>query len=335
MRLSLARVVLLFAIACPLSMTAQKPADVSQPKPFGGSKDVPALQFVIPELNFNGNSLGDVVDFLRDVVPHFKVVLVRQGSPEDDPKINVRLKEASLGQFLDVLKMAYPVEITTVAGKLPTDGDVTMIRVIAPAHKEAGEASVRVYHLATIIESLRQHAGASGGDKAATEKAMSEGQKASLNEVLSLVKAALGHVEGAPPALEVHEATQTLIFKGTPEQRAALEDVLDSLDPFRGAAGAVVRARDDTAQREAIERSQKEVQEAKDDTSRRVRDADDRMRELEARNQMLQEQIHKQQAESLQQMREMERLKIRLEAALDKLAAEQAAPRNKEASKKD
>src|SRR5205807_5814909 len=113
------------------------------------------------------------------------------------------------------------------------------------------------YHLATITESLysRPDSGLFGNHPT-TQKTpvdIAALQKSALGDVLSLVKAALSQIDGPAPVLQVHEATQTLIFKGTPEQRAALEDVLDALDPLRGSDRAVVRTREDSGPRKAVE----------------------------------------------------------------------------------
>lgn len=358
MNKSLARLALLIAAASPLAAVAQKAPDAkpAAQKPAGGGSP---LDHVLPEIQFDGNGLGDVVDFLRDVVPNFKVVLVRpQGmSAADDPTVNIRLKQASLGQVLAVLSRECPIEVATVPPMRAGEGEVTIVKIIGAPNRgaDAGPAvGVRVYHLTSILVAL--HPGTAeaalsksftlqqenGEDAAAYQKrfdakqaefvktiaaarvADAKAQNEALADVLSLCKAAIEQVSnGAKASLQVHEPTQTLIFKGTSEQGAALEDVLNALDPNRGHADrAVVRGHDESiAEATAAVRAQlqqahqHEVDELKADEARIAQRADERVSELLMRNREFEDRLAKQQAESLQQMREMERLKIRLEAA--------------------
>jgi len=359
---SLARLALLIATAAPLAATAQKAPDAAPAaqKPAAADAHANPLDQVLPEVNFNGVALGDVVDFLRDVAPGFKVVVVRSpGATEaDDPRVSVRLKQASLGQVLEILSRAYPVELSSVRASRPTDTDETIL-TIKPSPASRAEtagpgAGVRVYHLATITAGLHSNTAEAAVPKnftlspekgedagtfnkrfeakqaemakalAAAREADAKAQKESLADVLSLCKAAIEQgSNGAKASMQVHEPTQTLIFKGTPEQEAALEDVLNALDPNRGHSDrAVVRGHDESiaeataAVREHLQQThQRELDELKADEARVAQRAEDRVNELLMRTRELEDRLAKQQAESVQQTREMERLKIRLEAA--------------------
>src|SRR5438270_9052854 len=122
MKVSLACLALLLAAALSLPAMAQK-QEAPKPPPFGAPKEVDPATTIISELNFNETPLADAIDFLHDVVPHFKVMLVRNGPIEADPKVTLRVKQTSLGQVLDLLTKAYPIEITRVPPVIQGDGE--------------------------------------------------------------------------------------------------------------------------------------------------------------------------------------------------------------------
>lgn len=284
-----------------------------QSGPFGGGAKDPMDQ-VLADVSFADAPLGDVVDFLRDNVSGFKVTVIRAPDSETDPKISLRLHQVSLRQVLSVITKACPVELDSVPPQASTDSAITVLRILETQHSPAASPSVRVYHLVSVTESLRPTAADAPPEKA------DEHRKAALNDLLSLIKAAIAQVGGSAPVLEIHEATQTLIFKGSLDQRAALEDVLDALDPNRGSKYSVVRDRDIQLQKQMMEGAKSqlaaakaEVDAAKSDVERQQRMAEERMAELRARNQELQKNLQDQQQRFLQQVEEIERLKIRLE----------------------
>jgi hypothetical protein len=364
MKKSLVRLALLLVTASPLAAAAPnaRATKAATSKP---AAEAPLIERILPEVQFNGNSLGDVIDFLRDVTGGNFVLVRPQGmNPADDPTVTLRLRQASLGQVLAVLARECPIEISTVPATLPGEGDVTVVKIVGAPNRggDAGPGTVlRVYHLTPIIAALHPNTAEGAVPKsfslspdkgedtgafnkrfeakqaemakalAAAREADAKMQKESLADVLSLCKAAIEQVSnGAKASLQVHEPTQTLIFKGTPEQEAALEDVLNALDPNRGHADrAVVRGHDESiaeataaVKAQLQQAHQHELDELKADEARMAQRADERVSEFLMRNRELEDRLAKQQAESVQQTREMERLRIRLEAAAaDKASA--------------
>jgi hypothetical protein len=149
------------------------------------------------------------------------------GVPEGYPKVRMRLKNVTLGQVWSVLQAAnpelevQPVEVQT-AEEGPARPPIYLIRVKAPT-TGVPEVAVRAYALGPVEQAMSAKGG--GGKEAA------HGND-SLDRVLSLIKATLAQVPGSgEPVLQVHEETGTLIFKGSADQKAVLEDVLAALVP--------------------------------------------------------------------------------------------------------
>ena len=107
----------------------------------------------------------------------------------------------------------------------------------------SGKPVVKVYRLDDIVTNLK-----------------AESSKKGLDDVLSLVQAALDEAGGDQPALKVHQATQMLVFKGTPAQMQLVEQVLDALRPKESDQTMAVRAELDAC-RAALDRSKEELQE--------------------------------------------------------------------------
>lgn len=375
MNKSLARLALLIATATPLAAVAQKAPDTT---PAPKKADVPPRERLLPEINFNGNALGDVIDFLRDITGCQFVLVRPQGmNPADDPTVTLRLKNASLDQVLEILTRECPIEVSTVAPIRQGDGEVTVVKVIAaPSRPDraAPGSAVRVYHLASITAALRPPTAEAavprgfnlrqenGEDVAALQKRMeakeaelakarvdarevdAKAQKEALTDVLSLCKAAIDQVpDGAKTSLQVHEPTQTLIFKGTPEQEAALEDVLNALDPNRGQADkAVVRRRERAVAAEVqaqidaqVQDLQRQRKEMEAQATRADERAAERLSEAQQRNDEMKTRLSKQQDDILQLEREIERTKVRLEAAEKAAATSAPADKGKDSPKKD
>ncbi|MDB5296885.1 MAG: hypothetical protein JWO31_2868, partial [Phycisphaerales bacterium] len=227
----------------------------------GSANPVIGLDAVLPDVQFERVGVADAVQFLQDSVPSFKAVVVGEGGgPADDLPVTLRLRNTTVGQVLDVIKVATgdAVSVEMVAG--PT-GPVHVIRVRRAAAGAAaarpGGPAVQVYRLSGIVSrmvgarsdedrhrdnGLFRAAAAPAADDAAAIKAGPNGpaelakrRTAALNNVLSVVQATLQLAAGGPnaPTVQLHEETQTLIFKGTDAQRAALEDLLASLEGDR------------------------------------------------------------------------------------------------------
>jgi hypothetical protein len=213
-----------------------------------------ASQRAIPEINFTSVPVDDVIVFLRDNVPGFQAVTVRDPDvPAGEPQVTLNLRNVTLDQLIAVLSQAYPsLEWSTAPG--------TTIHVVR-VHAASGLTASRlhVYSLSQLVGNLAgalqqqpiPQPGFGPGGAAAPppapggdmEKQMQETRKRALNNVLSVIKAALAQVpDGNSAVLQVHEETETLIFKGTPQQQEAVEQVLAALSGSNGVMGDMVNS---------------------------------------------------------------------------------------------
>jgi hypothetical protein len=263
---------------------------------------------VLPELSFTDVSLEDLTLFLQDVNPAFKALVVRDpDAPADFPQLRMRLKNVTTKVFLDVLMQAYSdLEITKVG---PADQPVYVIKVHAPRNAPAaaaagGRGGVKVYRLSNALGSVLNNQGIA---MPADPKARVPVEKAALDHVLSLVKAALAQAGGTGPVLQVHEETQTLIFKGSVDQRAAVEDALSALGvniPPDNSESAALR-REVDQWRSRLEEERARAAERSDLLQKQTEEMRMRARESEV--------------EASQRAVELERLKVRLEQMQEKL----------------
>jgi hypothetical protein len=298
---------------------------------------------IIAQVDFNNVSLDDMIAYLQETVPHFKAVVFRDaGVGPDVPTVSIRLKGVSLGQVMQVLVSAYPyVEFQPIEG---AGGTIQLIKVHAltpdgvavggaglggapglsgnPAVGLAGgaqvmAASVKVFSLTDVVDRLATRRPDAAKDIAAA-------RKAGLEDVLSLIKATLSQAgdAGAPPSLQLHEETQTLIFKGNPLQRAAVDDVLSSLTPRVN---------------ESVEHQKAEIDRLAADYHNRLSQSEDRMQELHKQLADTIDELRKREQLNAQQAVEIERLKVRMEemarqrdAAVERSGAAQRQPAGKQ-----
>jgi hypothetical protein len=274
---------------------------------------------IVPELSFQGVQLHDMVEFLQDTVPNFKAVVFRDpGVPDDEPAVTMRLKKVALSQILALLTTAYPnLEIQEIGG---AGGTIYCIKVHSRnAVEQPGlggvgvggpaaalgavgvggmpmMAGVKVYALTETVEGLLAVRPEAPKDRAAAGKE-------ALNQVLSLIKATMAQATEsgtAAPTLQLHEETQTLIFKGTPAQREALESVLGAL-PAR--SPAVNEANKWKSAAQAVEEKYRV------ELTRRERAAEDARMEADRLRKLLEDR----EQQSIKQAQDIERLRVRLE----------------------
>lgn len=203
--------------------------------------DAKGLDRPLPEINVSEVSLDDFLAFLQDVTPDFKAMIVRDPDVAPGyPIVTMRLKSVPLGQLLDVLTTAYPeVELTKIQGHTPDrkPSVVYVVKVHASDRTSPfggrGAAVVKVYRLGGAVSAVLKARRDPADSGLFPQKVDPKEAKEALNQVLSLIKATLSQVETGrrAPTLQVHEETQTLIFRGGDVQRAALEDALAALDP--------------------------------------------------------------------------------------------------------
>jgi hypothetical protein len=280
---------------------------------------------IVPELSLQGVQLRDMVEFLQDTVPNFKAVVFRDpGVPDDEPTVTLRLKKVALSQILALLTTAYPnLEIQEIGG---AGGTIYCIKVhsrntevqLQPGGGPAAgpgmgaaafgggavmagmpmmaASGVKVYPLTETVEGLISAKPEPPKDRAAAGKE-------ALNQVLSLIKATMAQATEsgtAAPTLQLHEETQTLIFKGTPAQREALESVLAAL-PTRSPAVNEANKWKSTAQ--AVE------EKYRIELTRRERQAEDARMEADRLRKLLEDR----EQQSIKQAQDIERLRVRLE----------------------
>jgi hypothetical protein len=208
-----------------------------------------AKEPTIPEISVDNMRIDDLIAFLRDTVPTFQTVVVRDtGVPDDYPSLTLHLKNVTPDQLIEVLSQAYPsLEWSTTPGTT-----INVLKIHAPV--DLPTSNLHVYSLTPVVSRLKEGLGNPmgiqnnlyGGVAAqpTTKEATDEQQKrrAGLNNVLSVIKAALAQVaNGNSAVLQVHEETETLIFKGTQPQQEAVEQVLQALSGanagFEGVTG--------------------------------------------------------------------------------------------------
>ena len=232
----------------------------------------------LKEVSFKGVRLNDAVSYLRQTCPRFKVVVVPDPQCADpDPVLpDINLKNVDLQQFLEVLKQTLPqLSIEGVEGQ---QGPVCLLKVGATAGTQL--PLLQVYRLSPLIP-------ASAADR-----------KAYLNDILSLVQAALEAQGSASNVLmKVHEGTGTLIFRGNAAQTEVVERALKALAPT-------------TAESERA-KYQEQMQANRDRMGERSAQLEIRLREAEAEANDARKRIS-------EQTTEIEVLKARLAAQSDK-----------------
>lgn len=279
-----------------------KPAPAPPPKPADPARFDPDAP--LPEIKVEGVTLEDLVQFLQDARPGFQAVVVRDpGAPRDYPQITMRLKNVSTMQLLGLIQKAYP-QVTIDDTTEGPGGVVYCIKVIPdPAPQGGGFAGggmlgqrldlnaryVQVYSLARAVNML-------AAEKAADPKDRAKAGRDATNQLLSLLKAAItqSDADGANAALQVHEETQTLVFKGTPAQQQLIDSVLRAVAPP-----------DDDARKSATEKL-RQMERAREELELRLRRLEDELA-------MTQKLMREQQALAMEKALEAEKLKIRLE----------------------
>jgi len=291
------RLLMVFAVlllAAPVARAADPEAPKAAPGP---------MEKVIPEVQFDNIALGDVIQYLQDVAPGFKAVVVREsGVPEEYPRIKMKLKNVTVAQIWQLLQLSYP-DMQLQQVEAPGPDIVWHVRIQATGNQAAivDPSAVKVYRLTAIIERLTAKSG----------KNDAETEKRSLNQILSLAKAALAQTasrNNVGAVLQVHEETGTLIFKGNSEERAALESVLEALNPPTAAESATV-----LEVRRQLAVAERTRDKAMDSAKAEIEQAYDKVNRLQQELIEMRDMTRKQQAMTNQQALEAEKLKIRLE----------------------
>ena len=174
--------------------------------------------------------LDEQMEVLRQRIPSFNCVIVRDpGVAKNYPTIPVMmLKNVTVGQFLQFLQASFPgVQYKRIDGPA---GALYAIRVRMeddPLRRQMAidRNRVRLFRLNEFINTLADES----PDK---EKPREQKIKEATAQVLSLLQAALEQTEDQEPCIvKIHEPTLTLMFKGSPEKQAVLEEALSALMP--------------------------------------------------------------------------------------------------------
>jgi hypothetical protein len=205
-----------FSIIAVMLLTG---AALAQPVTAPATQPASPFSYVLPEVNFEGVPLDSVVDYIRDLVPNLNLVIVRSPGVSDDyPMLQkIRLKNVTVEQFFQLIKQSYE--------HLELEGDETLavIRITGPrVESEMQTETVQVYPLRSIVQVL--------ADQKPVLPDVSV-QEQALNDVLSLIEAAMKEKGGAKPVIKVHPPTQTLLFKGDSRSQEVVERVLQALQP--------------------------------------------------------------------------------------------------------
>jgi hypothetical protein len=173
---------------------------------------------LLDHIQFKDTPLPKIIDFLRSADPSFKVVLAGEAgaSPDDLIVSELELRKVTASQVLEALKMAYPRINVSFTGDEPP---VWTVRV--EPDRSAGEPVTSVFRLREAINQVQQDMELSDRDKARAAVLQLIEQAARMNT---------SHGE-APPVLQLHEATDTLLFRGTVDQLKTVAKALEALVP--------------------------------------------------------------------------------------------------------
>ena len=242
-------VVLAAAIAADVPAFAQQEAPAQTAPEKKAPAGLPKGGKLIPKLEIEGIPLSEVLNYLRDADPDFQAVVSGPGAEGGGPIIQeLRLKNVSAASVVQLLGATYPqIRVNAL------EGDESVIWTIRVDHPEmpvgegggfhdgalpdpammgmpggpapAAQPVTTVHRLREIIDDLaRDSAGAP------------EDRKKAREAVLSLVQATIETQGGGktPATIKLHEATETLVFKGTSLQASFVEQALGSLRPVPG-----------------------------------------------------------------------------------------------------
>ncbi len=183
---------------------------------------------ILAEVSLKNTPLTLVIEFLRATDPSFQVLVA--GASADELVISeLELRDVTAGQVLLALKEVYPqMEVSHTDGNSPS---IWTVRV-SPRFDMDAELVTCVFRLREAIDELQQVGNV--GDRVHARSA-----------VLQLLEHALQmdpSRKQSPAVLQLHEATDTLLFRGTQEERAVLQSAVAALSPRHPSAGVDGRA---------------------------------------------------------------------------------------------
>ncbi len=174
---------------------------------------------LLDEIRFKDTSLPKVIEFLRSADPGFQVVLAGDPGASPDSFIisELDLRKVSASQVLEALQMAY--QRVKVAF---TDDDPPVWTVRILYDRGLGpEEITSVFRLREAIDRVQE-------DMKIEDRVKARGA------VLQLLENALRMSPGRPEAsaaLQLHEATDTLLVRATMQEMRTLSEALQALTP--------------------------------------------------------------------------------------------------------
>jgi hypothetical protein len=182
------------------------------------------------------DSIDSVVARLQKDDPDLKLLVIRDpNAPPNQPHITLSLKNVTASDVLSVMSSIYPnVALNSISA---TTGPIFTLKIVAPPSRDGlfggpnqsgpPREEVKVYNLTLLVDGwISQNI----PPDAKLEDLPTLRRKA-LDQIMSLVQAALSQAspQASKPVLQVHEPTQTLVFKGTAEQRGIVQEAMNAL----------------------------------------------------------------------------------------------------------
>jgi hypothetical protein len=190
--------------------------------------------------------LDEILNQIKDKSKGFNSVIVRSpGVPESYPTLApLTANGVTIGQFLQFIKTSYPgVEISRIDGPndplyvirialgnvppwqlpgMPGNSQPVVDPTTGAAMGLPPQPTVKVYPLGNIVRALADGKTGNG-----------DHTKQALDDVLSLVQATLDQAGASKDqtSIKVHEPTLSLVFRGSPDKIALLDELLATLEP--------------------------------------------------------------------------------------------------------
>ncbi len=263
---------------------------IPQPAPIEAAKKADEVDPPLPPIAITESSLDDVLDAIKDRLPSFNAVVIRDpGVPADYPKLrNMKTDNITVSQFMEFLDKGIDgINVVAIGG---TKSNLFVIKVHnpqaapgafggpTPAAMASDSPVVIIFPLREVIPEIASHQ----NDPKYT-------QKQAMDDILSLLQAALkAESHGAPAEIQVHEATEMLVVKGTAEEVQLVSQTLAAFAPSD--QEKKIRAARDAYEREIAQqkqRSQAEMAQLQQQLNNEVMRSDEYQNQLQHAEQQL------------------------------------------------
>ncbi|HEY2585210.1 MAG TPA: hypothetical protein VGI81_05550 [Tepidisphaeraceae bacterium] len=279
-------------ILLPAAAYAQTPAT----QPVDTTSFTPQEVGIIEDLDVPaGMSVAELLQLVQRKAPSFQYV-AEPGDWQKHPLPQMKLHSVMLQQIVEVISNLVPnVKATTV---LPYPPVYVFHSLANRTGAAAPETQLGTFGLGEPVEELGLRAAwaALGKDQEApTAEEVSAGRKRALKDVLSLLESAASEADhSAEPSLKLHEETEVLLVRGTPQQIEAVSRTLQALQSHNQ---AFVAYRNDYAHlAEAYQKARATLSNLKDQEDRALqanRSIGNRVSELEKENAALRSEIRR------------------------------------------